>query len=30
LALYGIAGAAIAANATLWVARASLRRRPRP
>jgi MFS family permease len=29
LALYGIAGAAIAANATLWAARASLRRRPR-
>ncbi|HUO64779.1 MAG TPA: MFS transporter [Terriglobales bacterium] len=29
LALYGVAGAAIAANAALWVARASLRRRPR-
>jgi cyanate permease len=29
LALYGIAGAAVAANAALWIARASLRRRPR-
>lgn len=29
LALYGIAGAAAAANAALWIARASLRRRPR-